>query len=707
MSTRTLSLGLFLLVLVCYWPLGKADFLCFDDPFYVTANPRIQEGLTWAGVQWALGAGLKFASQYADYWQPVTFLSRMVDIELFGLEPALHHLENVIIHAINTILLLGWLAWVTGDLRRSALVAVIFAIHPVHVEAVAWVTERKEMLGGFFWMLTLWAYAWYAKSPGPWRYTMVLTGFALGLMSKPVGMILPLILLLLDIWPLKRMTRDSAVAMFMEKAPMMALAMVLVTLVLRVQGEHLATEAVGSGLCDTVLRYATYTVKAVLPTDLAIWHPVPEQVPAWQVAGAAVILLSITTVALWSWRSMPCLMVGWLWFIVGLAPVITLRDIAWAERFMYLPLIGLSMFLAWSLPTRWLAEGRRSWITVGITMILAAGMAAGTWRQCTYWQNSITLFERAIRVTRNNAFAQSTLGGALMHAGRVKEAMPHLFEAMSISPEAALDFNSVASLFSLQAQDGQTIGRLNRVLRQNLALPETHNNLGCLLAQEGRIAEAKEQFIQALHLNPDYPHAHNNLGYLLAREGRLDEAKEHLMRALRFQTAYANAHCGLAEIMAAQGQPKEALSHCLQALSIDPYRYEAQHIAASLLASQGRVKEAIVHDYKAFQIKPDYVPSLNALAWYLSTDPDPATRDGRQAVRLAEKARILVSNRDYRPLISLAAAYAETGRFKEAVAVANQAMDLARTRGDKALLEQLKKHMEFYRKNAPYRQACP
>lgn len=697
-STRLIVGFLVLATLAGYWPVREAGFIILDDPRYVSENPRIQEGLTRNGVQWAFRAGLLESSRYADYWRPLSFLSHMVDVEFFGLAAQYHHVENVLIHLANTLLLFGVLRGLTGAVWRSGLVAAVFALHPLHVEAVAWISERKEVLGGLFWMLTLWAYGWYARRPGIWRYLAVVATLALGLMSKPVGMVLPVVLLLLDWWPLGRMRRGTVVFLVVEKFPLLVLSGISVGITMRA-GYFLHSDRCGNLLAWVssvvtsqeptgtmagesgwevvgwvVVRYATYVAKAVAPTDLAVWHPPWSSLPAGWVAGAAGLLGLISGACWWMRRERPYLAVGWLWLVFGLLPVITLKDTAWAERFTYLPLIGLSIMLAWGLPEGWFAAGWRQWAGWGVVGVGVVGMAVGTWRQACYWRNSIAFFERTLAVTgEDNWFAHYNLGSAFMEQGRVEEALRHFHEALRLRPNYAPAHNNLGFALVGQGRIEEGIAHLQRAVELHPDHLEAQYNLGSVLTQVGRTPEAIRHFREVLRLEPEFPAAHYNWGIALIKQGRDDEAIRHFREALRLKPDFLDAGCRLGRALARRGSAEEAARVFRQALAVDPNCESA----------------------------------LEGLAWILATADETARRDRNEAVQLAGRACRLTRRQSVPPLMILAAAYADAGRFAEAIATARESLALAEAKGDPNLKREIEAQLAFYRRFQPFRRKGP
>jgi len=663
------GLGLLLvLTALVYEPVRTHEFINFDDGLYVQANPRVQGGFTWESIRWA------FTTAHASNWHPLTWLSHMLDCRLFGLNAGAHHLTNVVLHGLNTWLL--WWLWVrlTGAPGRSLVVAGLFALHPLHVESVAWVAERKDVLSALFGLLTLLAYERYARrraaarsatgqaaqsaagggdsgkeehghsrsclpasptSPGRTvrargagrAYTLALVCFALGLMSKPMLVTLPFVMLLLDYWPLRRIpgadrgntfpfTRAAArsgVRLAVEKLPFFALAAASSTVTYLVQERTGAVASLeiypfSARVMNAVMAYLTYLGKMLWPANLSVIYLPPEQRDPVAALLAVVALGAVTGWVLWQAAKRAWLAVGWFWYLGMLVPVIGLVQVgnqAFADRYMYLPSVGLSVGVVW-LAWEWAA--RRAWARV-LAQALAAGALLGYgWaarQQVRLWRDSETLFTHGLRVTRDN--------------------------------------------FIL------------------------HNNLGTALLFQGRYAQAKPHYEEALRLRPLYAEALNNLGVLLTREGRVAEALPLLERAVRLAPKRATVYAELAVALAYEGRWDDA---------VDYYR-------------------------RTLALQPDCLPALNNLAWIHATHPEARYRNGAEAVRLAEEACRLTRYQRAIFVGTLAAAYAEAGRFVEALATAEKAEALARAAGDARLAEKNRELAALYRAGRPYRETPP
>jgi tetratricopeptide (TPR) repeat protein len=607
MTTRIRTLvafGLVLLTLLAFAGVLKCDFIGFDDPLYVSANPHIRDGLSGRGLRWGLSAGLLFDSPHADYWAPLTVFSRMVDVELFGLDPAGHHLTNLLLHALNAALLFLVLEAMTGAGWRSAFVAAFFAVHPLRVESVAWVTERKDVLSGVFWILTLGAYARYARSPDRVRYAMVVLMLALGLMAKPMLITIPFVLLLLDYWPLGRGGggAGSLRTRVLEKLPLFGLSglSILITYVplwRRGQITELDALPLDARVTNALYSYLVYAGKLFWPHPLAVVYPHPEGgVPLGPVMAALAFLLVGSGVALWQVRRRPYGIVGWLWYLGTLLPVLGLVQSgvhARADRYTYIPLIGLSIIVAWGASE---ALGSRSYGKPALAVIAAGWLAVlvvVTRRQVDHWRDTATLFEHAIHVTAGNYLAENNLATALALRGDAGGAEAHYREAIRIRPNYSQADNNLGVLLARQGRIAEAMAQHEEALRLQPRDADAHFNLGLLNARSGRSAVAAQHYAEALRLNPRLASAHYNWGNLLAGEGHWSEAAEHFASAVRLQPDNAMSYNNLGLALALLGKWPEAMGAYARALEIDPKLAIARTNLGRALLAQGRRGEAI------------------------------------------------------------------------------------------------------------------
>ena len=606
-SLAGLSLLLAAVTFCLYLPVRQHGFVDFDDGLYVFDNPQVQAGLTWGGARWALATG------HASNWHPLTWLSHMLDAEWSGESPGGHHLTSVVLHCLAAVLLLVLLVRTTGALWRSAFVAVAFAWHPVHVESVAWVSERKDVLSALLGLSCLLAYAAYVESARqrtPARplaapsYWLSLALFALGLMSKPMLVIWPFLMLLLDWWPLRRfssVSRSALGPLVREKLPFFALSLAscIVTFVFQVKGgavSALDRYPLPDRLANALISYARYVGKLLWPQDLSVMYPHPGHWPAWQVALALLFLVAVTLAALRWRRERPFLPVGWLWFVGTLVPVIGVVQVgiqAMADRYTYVPSIGLTIAVAWGAGA--VAERRAA----ARAALAVAGIAAlGAWilvtrQQIGFWRDSETLFRRAVAVTRDNHLAFNNLGFYLSKQGRAGEAMEMYRAALAINPSNADAHNNLGHALAEKRAFGEALEHYRTALRLEPELVEAHNNMGNALSETGKLDEAIEHYRFVLEREPDHAEAHNNLGTALARKGRLDEAIEQFREALRFRPGYAGAHGNLGNAYAALRRFDEAIAEYRRALEIAPAEARVHNNLGNVLVEKGRLEEAV------------------------------------------------------------------------------------------------------------------
>lgn len=647
---------LLLAVAAAYWPVLRFEFVNYDDHAFVLENKDVQQGLNFKSLGWA------FQSLYI-YWQPLTWISYMVDHARVGLAPGGYHLTNVLLHGASTLLL--FLAWrrMTGAAAASAVVAALFALHPLHVETVAWIAERKGALSGVFWACALWAYARYAERPRLLAYALVLIFFALGLMSKSAVLTLPCVLLLLDFWPLRRFasfsTQDrgaaetpsfpkrKTVALLLEKLPLLALAIasgVITVLAQKRMGAVFTEEMISwpQRFAQSVVGYAAYLRKTFWPDDLCVFYPNSWHWPGWQIAVSALVLVAVTVLALGTVKRRPYFIVGWLWFLGTLFPVIGLfqtGEQSMADRYTYLPLTGLFVMLVWGAMD---VFGKFK----GGTLVLRGGALAAllvcAWlaaRQVQTWRNTKTLFTQAHAVTKGNYLADTVLGRLLVEEGKFAEAVPLFQSALTVQPYYS----------------------------------STHHGLGDALAGQGQFTNAIPHYVEALRTDPNNGKIRLRLASAYQGGGRIDEAAAEFERVLQSHPDSPSAELGLATI---------------------------RH-------NQQRYPEALAHYRRTLQLMPSQLVPLNNAAWILATHTNTVLRNGTEAVQLAERANVLSGNKVPFLLGTLAAAYAEQGNFPAAVRAAEQARDGALAAGQKELADRNTEFLALYRAGKPCRQDAP
>jgi protein O-mannosyl-transferase len=795
-----------LITLAVYLPVLEASFVTFDDTSYLTDNPKVQAGVTWEGARWA------FTRSHAANWHPLSWLSHMLDCQLYGLKPAGHHLTSLLFHTANTLLLFGLLKRLTRAFWRSAFVAALFALHPLHVESVAWVSERKDVLSTFFFLLTLWAYTRYAERSAVGRHGLILTRgrstdnastfyllslcfFALGLMSKPMLVTVPFVLLLLDYWPLERLrlpifssqaqaapSPTSVWRQAVEKVPFLVLsaASCVVTVIAQRKGGALASldgesaVSLESRLINTPISYVWYLVKMIWPSDLAVIYPYIREWPLMKVLLATALLVALTVAAVWQGRRRAYVLMGWLWYLGTLVPVIGLVKVgaqSIADRYMYIPSIGLFVILAWGVADLTANWAHRVLPLAGAAAAVLTACALTAGAQLLYWLDSELLFRHTLAVTQNNylacnnlgfyfaqqgqqelakkyyrsaieiapkwAGARNNLGATLVYQKKYEEAIAMLEEALRVNAQSADAESNLGAALCCLGRTDEAMGHLRKAIQLNPEYALAHYNLGNALLQQDRLAEAAAEFRLAAELKPQYAEAHNNLALALAKQGKLDAAVVEFGRALVLQPALLPARYGLGEVLvdqgkldeaiaqffevlrlqpnhqpswlqvglarAKQGKPAEAVEAFSASLRIKPDDVEAHCHLAVVLASRHKTKEAVQHYRAALKLLPNFPEALNNLAWIFAANPDPQVRNGGEAVDLAERACKLT---DYKqPLLvgTLAAAYAEAGRFPEAVAMAEKARTLAAESNQLELAARNRELLELYHSGQPVR----
>lgn len=654
-------LFLVVITLLSYWQLPSHDFLNFDDNAYITQNIHVHEGITWKNISWA------FSLTDIAYWHPLTWMSHMLAFQLFGLNSGMHHLVNLFLHIASTLLLFLVLNRMSRSIWSSAFVAAMFALHPLNVESVAWASERKNVLSTLFWMLTMLAYAWYAERPTVLRYLLIFLVFALGLMAKPMLVTLPFVLLLLDYWPLYRFNfslskksihqghhkskntgfqRSPFLRLVLEKIPLLILSIIIVYLssVAAQNGGFLKSTASVSmklRIANALVSYVSYIKKMIWPHNLAIYYPYPHALPLWQVAGSGLLLLCISFLILRTVKSKPYLVVGWLWYIGTLVPVIGLVQAglwpATADRFAYVPLIGIFIVIGWGFPDlldRWRS---RKIVFVTLTTTIISILMVTTFFQVRYWQNGVTLFTHTLIVTPNNSLINKELGNAWEDQGNFDKAIYYYGKAIQINPNNA----------------------------------EAHNNSGRILASKKDYKNAIYHYKEALRINPNFAIAHNNLATALLTQGNEKDAIYHYYQALRSNPNYAGAYYNLAKIY----------------------------------ANNGKTKKAIILYKKALDCNPEMIQALYNLSWINATHENEKYRNGAKAIELAEKLSKITQYNQPLALDALAAAYAETGKFDAAVLTAEKGLELALHQGFKELALGLTRRLQLYQAKRPYRQS--
>jgi len=633
------------------------EFVNFDDDKYVTENPNVRGGLTVRSIKWA------FTATEAANWHPLTWLSHIIDCRFFGLNPKWHHLVNLLFHIANTLLLFWVLKDATGALWQSVFVAAAFALHPLHVESVAWIAERKDVLSTMFWLLTMASYLRYVRQRSIAWYIGTLFLFAMGLMAKPMLVTLPFVLLLLDYWPLRRLNRNT----IYEKTPFFAFSAVSSAVTFFVQRSAGAVSSLeklslDNRIANALVSYLGYIGKMMYPGHLGVLYPYRHLGSFVQQPMAAIFALAfITAVIIYYSRRYRYLFVGWFWYLGTLVPVIGLvqvGDQALADRYTYVPLMGLFIIVAWGLP-----ELLAGWRYQKATLCISAAtvlfvLSICTYHQLRYWRNNITLFEHTLAVTGDNSKIQNNLGNVLASTGRLDEAIGHYNEALRIRPNYA----------------------------------EARYNLAKALQSQGRIDEAVNHLNEALSIKPDYADAHINLGIILKSAGKVDEAISHYQQAIKTRPDSAEAYYNLGNALKSAGRLDEAVGNYEKALQLNPNDTEICNNMGSALQSQGKLDEAIGYYRRSVTIDPNYAAAHNNLGNALA-------KTGRldEAIVQIERAAALTKYQNAAILNTLSAAYAAKGRFSEAIATAQKALDLAVAQQNGHLADFIRRQLEMYK----------
>lgn len=604
------------------------DFVNYDDDAYIYDNAVIQRGLTLDNVGWA------FTNIHLHNWHPLTTLSNMLDCSLYGLNAGGHHLTNVLLHAAVAMLLFGMLREITGAFWRSAMVAAVFAVHPLRVESVAWVAERKDLLSGLFFMLSLWAYARYARNKGAsggsfgffraGAWWLSLLFFILGLMSKPMVVTLPIVLLLLDYWPLGRLANDGSrlgvKRLLWEKVPFLIFSVASSVITIIAQGN--AVQSVDSirvlpRICNAVVSYAVYLWQMLCPVRLTAFYPHPgDLLPMWQLGLSAMALLAVSIVVLLLWKRRPYAIIGWVWYLVMLLPVIGLLQVgamAHADRYTYLPQIGIYVLVIWAAADL-CGQWRHGPIMLGCASVLMLATLMAVARvQTAYWKNSESLWMRTLDCTRDqltgNWVADFNFALYLLKAGRLDESVAHFQSGLERQPYDAKAHYNLGYALDKQGRQAEAFAHFQKAIRlfQNAIdippeYPAAHQNLGLILIKQGRHDEALANFKKAVELQPEFAEAHSQLGLALGKKGLLDEAAVHFQKVQQLLPEDAQAHNNLGNVLAGQGKLDEAIAAWLKTVQINPDHAEAQCNLGLALAEKGKFDEAIPHFQMAVKL---------------------------------------------------------------------------------------------------------
>ncbi|MBW2641920.1 MAG: tetratricopeptide repeat protein [Deltaproteobacteria bacterium] len=618
-----ISLLLILAIIIAYGQVKNFDFVGYDDQEYVTENSQVQKGLSVVGIIWA------FTTFHSVNWHPMTWLSHMLDCELYGLNPMGHHWTNIILHIANTILLFLVLKLMTGTIWRSAFVAALFALHPLHVESVAWISERKDVLSTFFGLLMIGAYYRYVKSPDFKNYLLVIIFLSIGLMSKPMLVTFPFVLLLLDFWPLERFhykngcflqsertTDYGSIGIFrliLEKIPLLIPVVISCILTFLAQKSGGAVQALGSlslinRIANALVSYVNYVLKMFWPSKLAVFYPHPgNTLLAWQIFGAALLIACVCFFAIRAAKKYPYIVIGLFWYLGTLVPVIGLVQVgeqAMADRYTYVPLVGLFIIVAWGV-----SDLFRKWhyqkIYFGVfAMIILSALTARTFFQVSYWKNGVTLFEHAIKVTENNYKAHNNLAAALNPID-LDRAIYHFKEALRIHPKYITALCNLGLALYNKGNYDEAVLYFTKALKIDPQKTDTRMDLANILFLQAKPEKAISQYREILKTNSENAEAHYNMAYMLSAQKKIDQAEYHYKETIRINPNHDKAHYNLGNILLNQGNIKEAFTHFAEAIKIKPDYAQAYNKIGMMLFKQGKFKKAKVFFLKALQINPN------------------------------------------------------------------------------------------------------
>ena len=667
--------------LIAYEPIRHNGFVSYDDDTYIMKTPTVTGGITWQSVSQA------FTQPHVFMWHPLTTLSYMLDYQLFGLNPLGYHCVNVLIHIVNALLLFLILTNVTGTTWASAFVAAVFALHPLQVESVAWAAERKTVLSGLFWLLTMAAYIGYARKPGFGRYMLLLFVFGLCIMTKPTVVTLPFVLLLLDYWPLERIRRGQSVAatsksaiwLIAEKVPLLAMSATLsvITIIAQKGGEaviSLDTIPLDTRIANMFSSYIKYIGKLVWPSDLAVFYPSSyPAIPKTTTAVYILLFILISAISIYAGRRRKYMAVGWLWFVGTLVPMIGLVQSgfqAMANRYMYISMVGLLIIIALAGKELIAKHPRLKTIAAIMGVISLSCLLVLTRMQVRHWQNSITLFEYALSVTEDNAITENSYGCALFNDDRLSEAEQHFGNALRINPAFDTALIHLARIYLKEGRYNEAISTYEELIKRNYGTAELYYNLAMAFGIQEKYNDSIKYFSKSLELNPDDPDTHNKMGSILLAAGKIDDSIGQFNESLR--------------IKADQSAVYENLGTAYNQL--------------------GKYELAIQNWTRAIELNPGNIDALDKAGWFLAACGEKSVENANQAIAYAKRACELTKYAVPEFLDTLGVACAASGKFADAKAAAEKALNLARKTGKEGLAGEIEKRIKLYEAGQPYRE---
>jgi protein O-mannosyl-transferase len=696
---QRLIVYLALIIVTCavFWQMNQFDFINFDDNAYVTKNSHIQSGITPDGIGWAFG------TKYYGLWNPLTWLSLMFDYQLHGLNAGGYHLTNLIFHVLSTLLLFWLFVRMTGAIWKSAFVAALFALHPLHVESVAWIAERKDVLSAFFWMLTLCLYVYYTEKPVIRRYWLVLFCFACALMSKPMVVTLPVVMILLDYWPLDRLqsrkivtTMPEVIPVFTnkgkkknksekealkknispthekklsepkiagiiplwqlkEKLPFFILSAVTVFITLYAPNKPSVKHfPLSSRLANAPVAFVTYLEKTFWPHDMAIFYPFSDQIALWKVLGASLLILVISIGVTVMLKRLPYLFTGWLWYVITIAPVIGIIQIsasapyAMADRYHYLPSIGIGIMLAWGMPLLFQRSDILKKILFPAGIAVLAILSILTWKQCGYWKDSFELFGHALQVTKADDLTHHGFGRSLLMKGKIDEAIAHFNEAIRLKPDNILPYFNRGAAYAKSGRHQEAIEDYTEVIRLKPDYADAYNNRGLSFDELGWHQRAIEDYTEAIRLKPDHVNAYNNRGIAFGELGQYQRAIEDYTEAIRLKPDDADTYNYRGITYGKLDRHQMAIADYTEAIRLKPDHNEALSNRGVAYVNLNQYQRAIEDYNEAIRLKPDDADAYNnrGTTYLLQGKKKLACSDAKKACQLGNCKALEITKSD-------------------------------------------------------------